>query len=215
VANQLVSVPAGRGSLIKHNSRIFQCERCPKCFTRKVALKNHLNAHENKRPHTCNHCSAAFVRKNDLNRHLLTHSTIPKVTCPTCQKEFNRTDVYLNHIRSIHNQEIPRIARKEHRKAPETMIIDLTKEDDGSPSQKPSTSSITSRPTTNLSEAALIVPESPMSTKSSDYSWNTNDVDQNHIATQVLHDIWNGTALRSSGYFGILNPKIHVLGHNS
>lgn len=52
----------------------FQCDDCPKSFTRKAALTAHVDsAHLMRRPYECSTCEKKFVRNNDRRRHEKLH----------------------------------------------------------------------------------------------------------------------------------------------
>jgi hypothetical protein len=91
---------------------IFQCHLCPKRFTRKQALSDHLHAHSGEKPLQCRHCEQRFVRDSDRKRHEDRHRGEKKHICRGevngilgpktwgCGKEFLRADALASHFRS-------------------------------------------------------------------------------------------------------------------
>ncbi|CAL1269876.1 unnamed protein product [Larinioides sclopetarius] len=51
-------------------SQNFCCEYCPKAFSRKRYLLDHLNIHTGKRPHICKFCLKNFTQRASCNRHM-------------------------------------------------------------------------------------------------------------------------------------------------
>ncbi|KAH8911516.1 hypothetical protein BR93DRAFT_975495 [Coniochaeta sp. PMI_546] len=51
----------------------FQCDLCPKAFTRLANLEGHKNSHLGRRPYACTTCGKAFARANDRRRHEKKH----------------------------------------------------------------------------------------------------------------------------------------------
>lgn len=51
----------------------FQCDLCPKTFTRLANLEGHKNSHLGRRPYACTTCGKAFARTNDRRRHEKLH----------------------------------------------------------------------------------------------------------------------------------------------
>jgi uncharacterized C2H2 Zn-finger protein len=64
----------------KHPS-IYQCDLCPKRFTRNTTLVDHRRTHTNARPFQCPTCNANFGRQKEMKRHLDTHSDEKKHFC--------------------------------------------------------------------------------------------------------------------------------------
>lgn len=59
----------------------FQCNLCPKRFTRAHNLRSHLRAHTDERPFVCSVCRRAFSRQHDRKRHEILHSGEKKFVC--------------------------------------------------------------------------------------------------------------------------------------
>ena len=91
------------------NRANFQCELCPKKFTRSYALREHLRTHADERPFACSLCSMCFVRKRDCQRHESQHSREMKFCCQGflknggswgCGRRFKRADALGAHFRT-------------------------------------------------------------------------------------------------------------------
>jgi hypothetical protein len=54
----------------------YQCNICPKTFTRCHNLRAHLRSHTDERPYVCTVCGKAFERLYDRKRHEALHSGI-------------------------------------------------------------------------------------------------------------------------------------------
>ena len=52
----------------------WACHMCPKKFTRKFHLKNHIRAHTAEKPFPCSECGKPFTRANDCKRHEKLHA---------------------------------------------------------------------------------------------------------------------------------------------
>jgi hypothetical protein len=87
----------------------FQCNLCPKRFTRAYRLRSHLRTHTDGRPFVCSVCEKAFVRQADCQRHEALHSGEKKFVCRGsfetgetwgCGRDFARADSLGRHFRS-------------------------------------------------------------------------------------------------------------------
>jgi uncharacterized C2H2 Zn-finger protein len=95
----------------KHPS-IYQCDLCPKRFTRNTTLVDHRRTHTNERPFQCPACDATFGRQKEMKRHLDTHSNEKKHFCQGtyvegqkevafgCGKGFTRKDALKEHLKA-------------------------------------------------------------------------------------------------------------------
>jgi hypothetical protein len=90
------------------NPATFQCHLCPRKFTRKYNLDNHLRTHEGTKPFRCKLCDTSFTRKNDRDRHEDVHKD-KKFTCSGhlndgstwgCQSSFRRADKLAAHLKT-------------------------------------------------------------------------------------------------------------------
>ncbi|KAF2197561.1 hypothetical protein GQ43DRAFT_200067 [Delitschia confertaspora ATCC 74209] len=103
---------AGDGSNQKRTQKhpaTFQCNLCPKRFTRAYNLRSHLRTHTDERPFVCSVCGKAFARQHDRKRHEGLHSGEKKFVCRGalkdnnswgCGRRFARADALGRHFRS-------------------------------------------------------------------------------------------------------------------
>ncbi|KAL2745640.1 zinc finger protein 543-like [Vespula maculifrons] len=54
--------------------KVFQCDKCPKAFTRRIMLKSHQSVHSTQRGYTCQACEKWFPTRSALIRHERTHT---------------------------------------------------------------------------------------------------------------------------------------------
>ena len=89
-------------------SKKFPCGLCPKQFTRRYALREHLRAHTDERPFVCGVCGKAFARHRDCQRHERQHSNGKQFVCRGtlengnswgCGRGFARADALGAHFR--------------------------------------------------------------------------------------------------------------------
>ena len=99
-----------------HNVKELLCDVFSVMVTGKLALKNHMRKHKNKKiplkndkkEWKCSMCSYLTTRKSNFERHKETcGKPKPKVTheCSLCKKVFLRKDFYLRHIK-IHYDKV-------------------------------------------------------------------------------------------------------------
>uniref|UniRef100_A0A1I8PPL1 Zinc finger protein 865 n=1 Tax=Stomoxys calcitrans TaxID=35570 RepID=A0A1I8PPL1_STOCA len=64
----------------------FTCEYCPRTFTKRHRLTEHLNAHRNpdEKPFTCDECGKQFRLHIRMKEHKLRHSKTQKYVCEIC-----------------------------------------------------------------------------------------------------------------------------------
>jgi hypothetical protein len=87
----------------------FQCNLCPKRFTRAHNLRSHLRVHTDDRPFVCTVCGKAYARRHDRKRHEELHSGEKKFVCRGslmsgakwgCGRRFARADALGRHFRT-------------------------------------------------------------------------------------------------------------------
>lgn len=94
---------------VQKHPATFQCNLCPKRFTRAYNLRSHLRTHTDERPFVCTVCGKAFARQHDRKRHESLHSGEKKFVCKGelknggqwgCGRRFARADALGRHFRS-------------------------------------------------------------------------------------------------------------------
>ncbi|OTB05984.1 hypothetical protein M426DRAFT_21409 [Hypoxylon sp. CI-4A] len=99
----------GSTKRIQKHPATFQCNLCPKRFTRAYNLRSHLRTHTDERPFVCTVCGKAFARQHDRKRHEGLHSGEKKFVCKGelkaggqwgCGRRFARADALGRHFRS-------------------------------------------------------------------------------------------------------------------
>ncbi|KAL2756873.1 hypothetical protein ACRALDRAFT_1049105 [Sodiomyces alcalophilus JCM 7366] len=99
----------GAAKRVQKHPATFQCNLCPKRFTRAYNLRSHLRTHTDERPFVCTVCGKAFARQHDRKRHEGLHSGEKKFVCKGelkaggqwgCGRRFARADALGRHFRS-------------------------------------------------------------------------------------------------------------------
>lgn len=99
----------GEPKRVQKHPATFQCNLCPKRFTRAYNLRSHLRTHTDERPFVCTVCGKAFARQHDRKRHEGLHSGEKKFVCRGelsrsgqwgCGRRFARADALGRHFRS-------------------------------------------------------------------------------------------------------------------
>ncbi|KAI9650301.1 DNA-binding transcription factor [Ciborinia camelliae] len=106
---QAASSDNGGAKRVQKHPATFQCNLCPKRFTRAYNLRSHLRTHTDERPFVCTVCGKAFARQHDRKRHEGLHSGEKKFVCKGelkqagqwgCGRRFARADALGRHFRS-------------------------------------------------------------------------------------------------------------------
>ncbi|KAM3420878.1 hypothetical protein BST61_g4114 [Cercospora zeina] len=99
----------GDSRRLQKHPATFQCNLCPKRFTRAYNLRSHLRTHTDERPFVCTVCGKAFARQHDRKRHEGLHTGEKKFVCRGtlqnsslwgCGRRFARADALGRHFRS-------------------------------------------------------------------------------------------------------------------
>lgn len=81
--------------------QIFNCGECSATFTTEKDLAAHLRTHKSQ-PYRCPDCPRAYTRREKLTEHIRCVHQGQKFSCEYCNKELSRKDHVLRHIRSVH-----------------------------------------------------------------------------------------------------------------
>lgn len=77
-------------SYFHSGERPFACTYCPKRFTVKDKLKNHIMRHENIKNFECSYCGMRKVTMTELKIHMNSHTLDKVYPCPQCPAVFSR-----------------------------------------------------------------------------------------------------------------------------
>eukprot|EP00092_Neocalanus_flemingeri_P014331 GFUD01015455.1.p1 GENE.GFUD01015455.1~~GFUD01015455.1.p1 ORF type:complete len:466 (+),score=101.55 GFUD01015455.1:44-1441(+) len=107
--NQCELTFADRGCLMKHIHNQhpehfgFCCDQCPKKYSRKKRLLEHIQVVHEMKPINCPFCDNIFRSKSSVRRHILNqHKEHYKFSCDQCSKKYKRNDQLLEHIQIVH-----------------------------------------------------------------------------------------------------------------
>ncbi|XP_066971596.1 myoneurin-like [Macrobrachium rosenbergii] len=91
-------------SMKKHllsGEKSYKCLQCPASFTRKYALRRHVqNLHVDVEDFVCTYCHAKFASKEFLTLHMETHDKSKPYVCTLCHASFSRKDKLTVHIKN-------------------------------------------------------------------------------------------------------------------
>ena len=90
----------------KENKNKFQCERCPKQFTRSDRLKVHIRNHTGEKPLKCDHCPKQYASRDMLKIHIRQHTGERPYTCEICKSTFTDGSNYRKHYKNMHTKTI-------------------------------------------------------------------------------------------------------------
>jgi KRAB domain-containing zinc finger protein len=94
-----------KAHLLTHtnNPRPFQCDLCPKKYTSKHEIKQHLMATHSDKNFKCNECDFTTKTKKCLNTHKKRiHSNLKPFSCQICDKKFKAKFEVQRHHQAVH-----------------------------------------------------------------------------------------------------------------
>ena len=78
------------------HEKAFQCQKCQKILSSKVALETHMNFHEKTKPFTCSSCGHCYRSRLCLARHPCPNEE-PRFNCDQCDKVCTTQDGLKQH----------------------------------------------------------------------------------------------------------------------
>uniref|UniRef100_A0A182MFJ4 Uncharacterized protein n=1 Tax=Anopheles culicifacies TaxID=139723 RepID=A0A182MFJ4_9DIPT len=93
-------------STMEQEASLFKCPFCPKTFTRKWSMTQHIPSHMAKKGYQCEYCPAIFTRNEYLRTHRKRkHPTLPETgayKCSYCPRLFHKARYKKVHERIAH-----------------------------------------------------------------------------------------------------------------
>ncbi|XP_050068343.1 zinc finger protein 62 homolog [Anopheles maculipalpis] len=93
-------------SAMEENAKLFKCPFCPKTFTRKWSMTQHIPSHMARKGYQCEYCPAIFTRNEYLRTHRQRkHPTLPETgsyKCSYCPRMFHKARYKKVHERIAH-----------------------------------------------------------------------------------------------------------------
>ena len=83
-----------------HLKKVYQCEYCPRTFSKKVVFDQHTRTHTGEKPFPCTICPKRLATKVSLDFHLKTHEENRErpLACHICNKTFHTKSSLTNHL---------------------------------------------------------------------------------------------------------------------
>ncbi|XP_035904372.1 zinc finger protein Xfin-like [Anopheles stephensi] len=93
-------------SAMEQDAKLFKCPFCPKTFTRKWSMTQHIPSHMARKGYQCEYCPAIFTRNEYLRTHRQRkHPTLPETgsfKCSYCPRMFHMARYKKVHERIAH-----------------------------------------------------------------------------------------------------------------
>uniref|UniRef100_A0A182T3M3 C2H2-type domain-containing protein n=1 Tax=Anopheles maculatus TaxID=74869 RepID=A0A182T3M3_9DIPT len=93
-------------STMEQDAKLFKCPFCPKTFTRKWSMTQHIPSHMARKGYQCEYCPAIFTRNEYLRTHRQRkHPTLPETgsyKCSYCPRMFHKARYKKVHERIAH-----------------------------------------------------------------------------------------------------------------
>ena len=130
--------------LMHTGERPWRCDKCPKAYISKNALKQHKLNHEaggkppSEKKYQCEMCPKSFVHKRSLEEHIRTHTGERPYQCELCPRSFSYDYLYRKHVEKIHKKdpsEASAVAAQLNEESGHIIIKDST--NDGTPADPP------------------------------------------------------------------------------
>ena len=87
--------------------KLVTCPICKEIKASKRSLAVHLSMHKEGKPYGCPYCDKRFKANSNLCNHVRTHNSPKPYECGECHKRFGRKNTLKEHIKGIHKQERP------------------------------------------------------------------------------------------------------------
>ncbi|KAL5020280.1 hypothetical protein ScPMuIL_003172 [Solemya velum] len=87
--------------------RKIPCPMCPRKFSKKVNLDQHLKAHSEGLAHTCQLCHSSYARLCDFTRHVRSHDDGERFRCSYCNVVCENRQALIAHSQTEHDDDKP------------------------------------------------------------------------------------------------------------
>jgi KRAB domain-containing zinc finger protein len=86
------------GHMELHEEKVYQCDLCPKKYSRLFYVRRHRKTHTSNRVFFCEHCSYVSKKKDLLADHLNRHFDIYPYECTECDRKFCTKILQYGHV---------------------------------------------------------------------------------------------------------------------
>ncbi|KAK8768867.1 hypothetical protein V5799_014668 [Amblyomma americanum] len=101
VKNEAADVP------VQPPKRRFSCHLCPKDFSQRGSLRDHLKTHSAGKSYECHLCPQKFSYLSNMRRHVRFHAGKKMFRCQLCGGQFTRMTGLRNHMGYAHGHSSP------------------------------------------------------------------------------------------------------------